>query len=535
MGGAKLNEERLFLRPNTIIEPLVDRFYAQLHTTAPVAATLNLAFRQIPMLESYLQTPDWHFLGSRDPKFRGGFFVGIEEKRKGEVEALLGVIRRDRADMIRFAEAIAEAEKVVRDGATGYDLRPLYSKLPPELAGLVELAYDTSNQASLHFLEPLVYKSKAYAEDRQSVQLSVETGIERPFVMSTPRLPSPDVLELHIPFRHPGLEALFRSRVRPTTLAALREALEFGDAEATRLSGLLVTESGVAADRHIVAGARIRYWGQACLLMQTPEVAIMTDPFISADTGATGRYTYNDLPDHLDYVLITHGHSDHLVPETLLQLRGRVGTFVVPRTSRGNMCDPSLALYLKCFGLPVVEVDDFDEVKFPGGKIVATPFFGEHADLDIRAKSTYWIDLGGKSVYVGADSSGLDPALYRYVREHLGPVDIAFLGMECDGAPLTWKYQQFITKPMPKAMSDTRKLSGSDAKQASAIVTELGVNEVCIYAMGEESWLGHVMATSYNEDSYQLQQIAEFEAWCSDNGIKSSHLLDQHEWHWSNP
>jgi L-ascorbate metabolism protein UlaG (beta-lactamase superfamily) len=530
-----VNEERLFLRPNAIVEPLVDRFYATLYATAPIPATMNLAFRQISMLESYLQAPDLHFSGSRNPKFRGGFFVGVDDKRKDEVEALLTSIRRDRADMIRFAEAIAEAEKIVRDEATGYDLRPLYSKLPPELSGLVEIAYDTSNEASLHFQEPLVYKSKAYAEDRQAIQLSVETGIERPFVMSTPRLPSPDVLELNIPFRHPGLEELFRSRIRPTTLAALREALELGDADATRLSGLLVPRSALAADRHLAAGARIRYWGHACLLMQTPEVAIMTDPFLSADTDATGRYTYNDLPDHIDYVIITHGHSDHLVPETLLQLRGRVGTFIVPRSSRGNLCDPSLALYLRSFGLNAVEVDDFDEVEFPGGKIVATPFFGEHADLDIRAKSTYWISLGGKSIYVGADSSGLDPVLYRYVRRHLGPVDIAFLGMECDGAPLNWQYQPLITRPMPKSMSDSRKMSGSNAEQASAIVTELGVDEVYIYAMGEESWLGHVMATSYNEDSYQLQQIAEFETWCSNNGVKSGHLLDRNEWHWTQP
>ena len=74
--------------------------------------------------------------------------------------------------------------------------------------------------------------------------------------------------------------------------------------------------------------------------------------------------------------------------ETLLQLRGRVGAVVVPRSSRGNLCDPSLALCLKRAGLPVMEVNDFGEVEFPGGKVVATPFLGEHADLDIRAKST---------------------------------------------------------------------------------------------------------------------------------------------------
>ena len=81
-------------------------------------------------------------------------------------------------------------------------------------------------------------------------------------------------------------------------------------------------------------------------------------------------------------------------------------------------------------------------------------------------------------------------------------------------------------------MSDSRTLSGSDAAQAAAIMTELGAGEAYVYAMGEESWLGHVMATSYTEDSYQLKQVDEFMTWCADNGIKADHLFGQHEWRW---
>ncbi|MFD0574858.1 MBL fold metallo-hydrolase [Dactylosporangium darangshiense] len=401
-----------------------------------------------------------------------------------------------------------------------------------EAAGLVEIAYDTSNQASARFLEPLAYSSSLYTEDRQSVQLSLETGIERPFILSTPRLDSPDVLELQLPFRHPGLQELFLARVRPTTADRLSEALNLDEGQAARLAGLLTGECGLAPDRHIESGARVRYFGHACLVLQTPQVSILTDPFISADSSAAGRYTLDDLPDHLDFVLITHGHQDHIVLETLLQLRGRVGTVVVPRSSRGNLADPSLKLYVEHLGLPVIDVDDFDEIRFEGGRIVATPFLGEHADLDIRAKSTYWVELGGRSVFVGADSSGVEPLLYRHVRNHLGTVDMAFLGMECDGAPLTWLYQALLTKPVTKRMSDSRKLSGSNAAQAAEIVTELGAAEAYIYAMGEESWLGHVMATSYTESSYQLKQVEVFLSWCADNGVKAGHLLGQQEWRW---
>ena len=527
-----MSDEARFLRSDAIIEPLVDGFYAWVHTVAPVQAAMNLAFTQVPLLESYLQSPMVHINASQNPELRGGFFVGIEEARSAEVRDLLSAIKRDRGEMLDFAAAVAEAEDLVRTSATGFDLTPLYPKLPSALSGLVEIAYDTSNQAAIRFIEPLVYESSVYTEDRQSVQLSLETGIERPFILSTPRLTSPDVLDLRIPFRHPGLEELFRSRVHATTLNRLREMLELDDDEATALTRLLAAQPDLSADRHIDGGARIRYFNHACLVLQTPEAAIITDPWISADSSATDRFTYRDLPDHLDLALITHGHQDHIVLETLLALRGRIGTVVVPRSSRGDMADPSLALYLSHLGLPVVEVEDFSEVEFPGGKVIATPFLGEHADLDIRAKSTYCVRLGGRTVFVGADSSGIDPALYRYMRRHVGEVDIAFLGMECAGAPLTWLYQGLFTMPVTKKMSDSRTLSGSNAEQAAAIMTELGASEAYVYAMGEESWLGHVMATSYNEDSYQLKQVAEFMTWCSDHGIKSAHLLGQHEWRW---
>jgi L-ascorbate metabolism protein UlaG (beta-lactamase superfamily) len=356
--------------------------------------------------------------------------------------------------------------------------------------------------------------------------------VERPFILSTPRLGSPDVLELRIPFRHPGLEELVRSRVHGTTLSRLRELLELDDDQVNGLNRLLAAEPDLAGDRHVDAGGRIRYFGHACLVMQTPEATVITDPWISSDASAAGRFTYRDLPDYIDLVLITHGHQDHIVLETLLQLRGRVGTVVVARSSRGNLCDPSLGLYLSHLGMPVLEVDDFSAVEFPGGKVIATPFLGEHADLDIRAKSTYCVQLAGRTIFVGADSSGIDPGLYRYMRSHVGKVDMAFLGMECAGAPLTWLYQALLTRPVTKRMSDSRTLSGSNAAQASAIMTELGASEAYVYAMGEETWLGHVMATTYNEDSYQLKQVAEFMTWCAGNGIKSDHLFGQHEWRW---
>jgi L-ascorbate metabolism protein UlaG (beta-lactamase superfamily) len=527
-----VSDEPMYLRSNVIIEPLVDRFYAWLHIVAPVQASMNLANLQVPLLESYLQNPQVHLAASVNPALRGGYFVNVEEPRSIEIAALLDGIKRDRADMLAFAAAVAEAEDMLRQNAAGFDLTPLYPKLPAALNGLVELAYDTSNQPSMHFIEPLAYTSPYYDKSRQSVQLSLDDGVERPFILSTPRLPMPDVLDLPIPFDHPGLDELFAARIRPTTTARLREALGLDDAQSAQLARLLTDTPSIAPDRHIDSGGRVRYFGHACLLLQTPDAAVLTDPFISTDNRHGDRYTLDDLPDHIDLVLITHGHQDHIVLETLLQLRSRIGAVVVPRSSRGNLCDPSIGLYLKALGFTVTEVDDFDQVPFPGGEVVATPFLGEHSDLDIRAKSTYFLKIAGATVFVGADSSGIDPVLYRYMRGHLGHVDMAFLGMECDGAPLTWLYQGLLTRPVTKRMSDSRKLSGSNAQQAAAIMTELNADEAYVYAMGEESWQGHVMATTYTEDTYQIKQIEEFLGWCSTHGVTAGHLLNQREWRW---
>jgi L-ascorbate metabolism protein UlaG (beta-lactamase superfamily) len=527
-----VSDEPVFLRSNAIIEPLVDRFYAWMHIVAPAQASMNLAKVQVPMLESYLQNPQVHVAASVNPALRGGYFVNIEEARSLEVAALLDTIKRDRADMLAFADAIAEADDLLKQNATGFDLTPLYPQLPAPLNGLVELAYDTGNQASLHLLEPVLYTSPYFDISRQSIQLSLETGIERPFILSTPRLPHPDVLDLQIPFTHPGIDEFFTARITPTTLNHLREALELDDTQTTQLSRLLTDKPSLSPDRHIDTGGRVRYYGHACLVIQSATTTIVTDPFISADNRHGDRYTLDDLPDHIDYVLITHGHQDHIVLETLFQLRKRIGAVVVPRSSRGNLCDPSIGLYLKALGFTVIEADNFDEIPFDDGRIVATPFLGEHSDLDIRAKSTFFITIADANIYIGADSSGIDPVLYRYVRNHLGHVDMAFLGMECDGAPLTWLYQGLLTRPVTKRMSDSRKLSGSNAAQAAAIMTELGADEGYIYAMGEESWQGHVMATTYNEDTYQIKQINEFLNWATTHGITAEHLFNKREWRW---
>ena len=528
-----MTSEPMYLKPNVRVEGLVNQFVAWLHVVAPVPAALNLAGLHLPMLDSFVEDPRVHADALANPKMKGSFFINIPARRVDEIRALRDRIRRDNAPAVAFAQAVQKAENLLRTQATGYDLTPLYAQLPDELRGVVELVYDINNHPQLRFLESLLYRSEFHRPEHQSIDLSLDDGAEPPFVLSTPRLPGPGHLQVPNPLNHPGIDRLFALRDKPRAVTDVADELQIeSSADVETLSCLLTPQQTVTKDRSIGAGGRIRYYGHACVLLQSPEVAVMVDPFISSNAAAGDRFTYNDLPEHIDYVLITHGHQDHVVPETLLQIRGRVGTVLVPRNGGGHRQDPSLRLFLETLGFTVREVDDFDEVSFVGGSIVATPFLGEHCDLDVRAKSTYVVRFAGRSVFLGADSSGLDRSVYRRIRQAIGPVDIGFIGMECDGAPLTWLYSALFTQPVPRKMAITRKLSGSDAGQALGIVQELGIRQAFVYAMGQEDWLQHVMATSYTHESYQLQQVARFLDACAEQGIGAEHLLVRKELRW---
>lgn len=528
-----MSKELLYLRPNVRIQGLVNQFTAWLHTLAPVPAAMNLAHLQIPMLESFLQQPDVHVAAVANPRMKGGFFVDVPPSRLEEIRDLHDGILRDERPALELAEAVKQAEDLLGAQATGFDLTPLYPQLPPALRGLVELVYDANNNAGLRFLEPVLYRRGYDRKPRQSIDLSLDDGSEPPFILSTPRLPEPGHLQLPFPLSHPGIDTLFGLRDKQLTFGEVREALEIEDEEAAReLRGLLTPEPSAAAETAVDRGGRVRYFGHACLVLQNPTTSIIVDPLISSHHAAGDRYTYADLPEYLDYCLITHGHQDHVVLESLLQLRHRLGVVVVPRNGGGHRQDPSLRLCLESAGFTVKEVDDYDEIPFGGGSIVATPFLGEHCDLDIRAKSTYWVRLAGKIVFIGADSSGLDRDYYAAIREHVGPVDLAFIGMECDGAPLTWLYSHLFTQPVPRKMAITRKLSGSNAAQALDIVRELRASQACVYAMGQEEWLQHIMATSYTPESYQLKQVAEFLDGSRRRGVAAEHLLRRGEFRW---
>jgi PPOX class probable F420-dependent enzyme len=243
-----------------------------------------------------------------------------------------------------------------------------------------------------------------------------------------------------------------------------------------------------------------------------------------------GTFEVLDLPDALDYVLITHNHQDHCMFETLLQLRHKIKTVVVPKSSGGGLADPSLKLILQNIGFPSVrEIDEMESIEVEGGRLVGLPFLGEHGDLNIRTKIAHLINLKGKSILCAADSNNVEPLLYDHIRRLVGDVDVLFLGMECDGGPLSWLYGPLLSKPLARSQDQSRRLNGSDCEKGMGIVERLRPRQVYVYAMGQEPWLTYLTSILYTEESRPIVESNKLVAECRERGIVSERLFGSKE------
>jgi len=265
--------------------------------------------------------------------------------------------------------------------------------------------------------------------------------------------------------------------------------------------------------------------------METKDVSILTDPAISYryDNGIE-RYTFQDLPEKIDYVLITHGHQDHIIFEALLQLRHRIGTLLVPRARGGTLEDPSLKMLLNKLGFKnVLELDEMESIDIPDGRITELPFLGEHADLNISGKIAHLVRLKNKTFLFAADSNNIEQKLYEHIFRVLGDVDVLFIGMECDGAPLSWLYGPLLTRPLDRGMDQSRRFGGSNYERGIGIVNQFNCSEVYVYAMGQEPWLNYIMSIKYTEQSNPIIASNRLVKDCLSRGIVSERLFGTKE------
>lgn len=288
-------------------------------------------------------------------------------------------------------------------------------------------------------------------------------------------------VELRVPFWHPGLAELALARIRPTSAARLREAFGLDDEYHAPLAVLLCEEPSFAADRHVTSGGRVRFFGRGCVVVQGPRGAVVCNPSFGGKDAGDSRYTIDDLPDFIDMVLITDRRPLGPALESLLHLRGRIARVVVPPSASIGPDGRSLTSFLARLGLPVTEVGEHDEVRFPGGTVTGT-----WAGFRVRvADAGFFLGFPVSLATAGV----LSPARTEGCR-----IDMVFLPTGRAGL-------------------------GADASVAArAIVSTLEAEEA--YLCGDEA-----QPAAQDPDR-------EFLSWCSERGIVAARLSGGREWCW---
>jgi len=525
-------EQLKYLKPNVVIEPLFDRWYAWTHLVSPATASRNITERHLKIMSSYIESPHMHAQAIKSSKMRGGPFMDLPENAVEKVETLKKETETKQKNLIQLSRDIDALNKMLQTKARGYSLESLYPEIPEGLKGYVELVYDLNNNPSFRFFESLLYESPYYDASSQSLALWLTNNDERPFVLSTPRVDDENVIHVQTPFSHPVIDLLGSMKRKAGSVLQLCEFLKIPAHQLEQFQSFFTADPPPAYEPYQGDKIRMRYFGHACILIETKNVSILVDPVISyyGYEQEISRFSDMHLPDVIDYVVITHNHQDHILFETLLPLRHKIRNIVVPRGGTSFLQDPSLKLLFNHIGFKnVIELGEMEKILFDDCCITGIPFTGEHGDLCITTKLCYHIRIDGFSLMFMADSNVIEPRLYDHVSKSIGKIDVIFLGMECDGAPLSWLYGPLLHGPLPRDKDATRRFSGCDFERAKALLDIFTPSEVYVYAMGQEPWIEFISSIKYTDQSNPIVQSGKLIGYCISSGILAERLFGEKE------
>lgn len=179
-----------------------------------------------------------------------------------------------------------------------------------------------------------------------------------------------------------------------------------------------------------VPGARLAaLWvGHATFLLQLGDRFVLTDPVFTSSVGQLSARLVEpgmdaaNLP-HLDAVLISHLHFDHLSLGTLEMIEKKVGTLIMPQ---GGL------VYLTDFEFPALELSHFHSWEHDGLRITAVPVrhngwrYGADAAWMKTAFTGYVIEYRGTSLYFAGDTA-YAPDDFAATRKRFPHLDLALL------------------------------------------------------------------------------------------------------------
>ncbi|GAB3266952.1 MBL fold metallo-hydrolase [Larkinella harenae] len=204
----------------------------------------------------------------------------------------------------------------------------------------------------------------------------------------------------------------------------------------------------------------ISWFGHSSLLIRIQGKTLLTDPVFGerasfASFSGPKRFLYNHYMDvnelpHVDAVLLSHDHYDHLDYGTFTRLKGKVKQFFVPL---------GVGAHLEKWGIApeqITELDWHESAKMGDLTLVCAParhFSGRGLTNRNGTLWCSWALLGTKKrVYYGGDT-GYYPGL-KTVGEKYGPFDVALL--ECGAYNEDWIDIHMMPEQTAQAQLDVR-------------------------------------------------------------------------------
>jgi len=195
----------------------------------------------------------------------------------------------------------------------------------------------------------------------------------------------------------------------------------------------LVTDAATRLKEPPPSGLRVTWLGHSTALLEIDGRVVLTDP-IWSERASPSRWVgprrfhppplaIRDLP-HVDAVVISHEHYDHLDMETVRALAARGPVFHVPL---------GIGAHLSAWGVPEAQIVEHDVWESrdvdPEFHLVSTParhFNGRGLPWRLGALWTSWSVVGPKHrIFVSGDTG--QTAAFREIAAREGPFDVALL------------------------------------------------------------------------------------------------------------
>ena len=206
----------------------------------------------------------------------------------------------------------------------------------------------------------------------------------------------------------------------------------------------------------------IVWFGHSSYLLRFGNKNFLVDPVFSGNAAplsfmvkafkGSNEYNVDDMP-HIDYLILTHDHYDHLDYKTIRKLKKKVSRVV---------CSLGVTSHLKYWGYPTEKIAEFDwwqsEALFDDVKITAAParhFSGRGLKRNQTLWSSFILESGSHKIYIGGDS-GYESHFAEIGNKH-GPFDLAIL--EAGQYNTMWPYIHMMPEETVQTTIDLKAKS----------------------------------------------------------------------------